>query len=239
MKKELSLINFSNPEFGNVRALLIDDEPWFVGKDVALALGYLDHKNALKDHVDGEDKKRWRIATPSRGKQQATIINESGLYSLILGSRLLSAKKFKRWVTSEVLPAIRKTGSYSVVRDERWEETRLGTKASHKPFTSAIQLLISHLRNHGEERPNGYIYGHLTNIIQTACDIRRGERDFAPVANLNKLDQVQSMIANLVLQLLASRPDIQSLEQFEATIILQLDAFKQLLSGQCPLLAGR
>lgn len=238
MKKEMSLINFSNAEFGNVRAMLIDDEPWFVGKDIAQSLGYKDTDKSLRKYVDVEDKLTRQIGGTGQ-RRNMTLINESGLYSLILSSKLDSAKKFKRWVTSEVLPAIRKTGSYSVVRDERWEETRLGTKTSHKPFTSAIQLLISHLRRYGEERCDGYIYGHLTNIVQNACDIRRGKRDFAPVANLNMLDQVQTMIANLVLQLLASRPDIQSLEQFEATILLQLDAFKQLLSGQCPLLAGR
>jgi prophage antirepressor-like protein len=191
----------------------------------------------LRKYVDVEDKLTRQIGGTGQ-RRNMTLINESGLYSLILSSKLDSAKKFKRWVTSEVLPAIRKTGSYSVVHDKRWEETRLGTKISHKPFTRAIQLLISHLRNHGEERPDGYIYGHLTNIVQTACDIRRGERDLAPVANLNKLDQVQSMIANLVLQLLASRPDIQSLEQFEATIILQLDQLNRLLGGHCPLLAS-
>lgn len=235
MSNNNSLINFSNAEFGNVRALLIDDEPWFVGKDVASALGYSNERKAVRDHVDDEDKRGERIGTPY-GVQNMTVINESGLYSLILSSKLDSAKKFKRWVTSEVLPSIRKTGSYSIDHDDRWKQTRLGTKISHKPFTRAIQLLISHLRNHGEERPEGYIYGHLTNIIQTACNIRRGKRDFASVANLNKLDQVQSMIANLILQLLATRPDIKSLEQFEATILLQLDQLNRLLSGQSLLL---
>lgn len=238
MSNNNALINFSNPEFGNVRVIIIDDEPWFVGKDVAIALGYNNPQKAVRVHVDAEDKGVTEMGTPG-GKQKIPIINESGLYSLILSSKLDSAKKFKRWVTSEVLPSIRKTGSYSVVRDDRWLQTRLGTKTSHRPFTDAIQLLISHLRRFGEKRPDGYIYGHLTNVIQKACDIRRGERDFAPVASLNKLDQVQSMIANLVLQLLASRPDIQSLEQFEATILLQLETFNRLLGGQCPLLAGR
>ena len=233
MSNNNSLINFSNAEFGNVRAMLIDDEPWFVGKDVASALGYKNLNRDVNRHVDVEDRKGYRIGTHG---SEATLINESGLYSLILGSKLDSAKKFKRWVTSEVLPSIRKTGSYSIDHDDRWKQTRLGTKISHKPFTRAIQLLISHLRNHGEERPEGYIYGHLTNIIQTACNIRRGKRDFASVANLNKLDQVQSMIANLILQLLATRPDIKSLEQFEATILLQLDQLNRLLSGQSFLL---
>ena len=125
-----------------------------------------------------------------------------------------------------------------IERDARWLETRQGTKISHRPFTDAIKLLISHLRQHGEKREDGYIYGRLTNIMQNACGVRRGQRDNAPVANLNKLDQVQSMIANLILQLIANRPDIKSLEQFEATILLQLDQLNRLLGGQCPLIGG-
>ena len=105
---------FANPEFGKIRSVLIDGEPWLVGKDVAKALGYKDTVNALKSHVDTEDKRGgWQITTPS-GTQTMTIINESGLYSLVLSSKLPDAKKFKRWVTSEVLPAIRKTGSYQI-----------------------------------------------------------------------------------------------------------------------------
>lgn len=102
---------FNNPEFGEIRAIEIDGEPWFVGKDVAAALGYKDTVNALKAHVDEEDKGGWRIATPS-GEQQMVTINESGVYSLIFSSKLPKAKTFKRWVTSEVLPSIRKTGAY-------------------------------------------------------------------------------------------------------------------------------
>ncbi len=102
---------FDNPAFGRVRALTLNGEPWFVGKDVASVLGYKDTVNALKAHVDGEDKRGWQIATPS-GTQTSTVINESGLYSLILSSKLPAAKEFKRWITSEVLPAIRKTGGY-------------------------------------------------------------------------------------------------------------------------------
>ena len=103
---------FENPEFGEVRTVEIDGEPWLVGKDVARALGYKDTINALKSHVDEEDKKGgWQITTPS-GEQQMTIINESGLYSLVLSSKLPGAKRFKRWVTAEVLPSIRKHGAY-------------------------------------------------------------------------------------------------------------------------------
>lgn len=109
---------FTNPEFGQVRTLTLEGEPWFVGKDVAVALGYADTKNALKSHVDREDKRGWQIATPG-GEQTMTIINESGLYALIFGSKLESAKNFKRWVTHEVLPAIRKTGTYSLTPQRR------------------------------------------------------------------------------------------------------------------------
>ncbi len=104
---------FQNNEFGQIRTLTIDSQPWFVGKDVADALGYSNSRKALIDHVDEEDKGVTKCDTLG-GKQELTVINESGLYSLIMSSQLQSAKKFKRWVTSEVLPAIRKTGQYSV-----------------------------------------------------------------------------------------------------------------------------
>lgn len=111
---EVQLFNFENHE---VRSLLINSEPWFIGKDVADILGYSNVNDALKKHVDKEDKcKRDEIAirdTIGRN-QKPVLINESGLYSLVLSSKLPSAKKFKRWVTSEVLPALRKTGQYQV-----------------------------------------------------------------------------------------------------------------------------
>lgn len=104
---------FKNEEFGEVRSLTLNDEPWFVGKDVADILGYTNSRKAISDHVDDEDKGVTKCDTLG-GKQDLTIINESGLYSLILSSKLPTAKKFKRWVTSEVLPAIRKTGGYQI-----------------------------------------------------------------------------------------------------------------------------
>lgn len=103
---------FENPEFGQVRTVMIDGEPWFVGKDVAVALGYEKPTDTVRKHVDEEDRGISKMETPS-GTQETTIINESGLYALILRSKLESAKKFKRWVTAEVLPAIRKTGTYA------------------------------------------------------------------------------------------------------------------------------
>ena len=102
---------FNNPEFGEVRMVMVDGEPWFVGKDVAEILGYQDTYGALKKHVDDEDRQNCQNDS-FESNRGLTIINESGLYSLVLSSKLESAKKFKRWVTSEVLPTIRKTGSY-------------------------------------------------------------------------------------------------------------------------------
>lgn len=104
---------FNNQVFGEIRTLQIDGEPWFVGKDIANALGYKNSTIALVDNVDAEDKGVTKVSTLG-GMQDATIINESGLYSLVFGSRLEGAKRFKHWVTSEVIPQIRKTGTYNL-----------------------------------------------------------------------------------------------------------------------------
>lgn len=117
---------FNSEEFGEIRTVEIDNEPWFVGKDVAVALGYSNTRDALNRHVDNDDKNTVVIPDGNKGNPNQTVINESGLYALIFGSKLDSAKRFKHWVTSEVLPTIRKTGSYQ------------------KPMTIAeqIQLLV-------------------------------------------------------------------------------------------------
>ena len=104
---------FDNEQFGRVRTVCVDGEPWFVGKDVAEILGYSNTRDALGKHVDDEDKATVAIHDGSQNRNQ-TVVNESGLYSLILLSKLPDAKIFKRWVTSEVLPALRKNGSYSI-----------------------------------------------------------------------------------------------------------------------------
>ena len=111
-----NLTIFESPEFGAIRTVELDGEPWLVGKDIAEALGYTNPRKALIDHVDDEDKGVTKCYTPG-GDQDMTIINESGLYSLVLSSKLPTARKFRRWVTSEVLPSIRKTGGYTVKPD--------------------------------------------------------------------------------------------------------------------------
>ena len=126
---------FSNPEFGQVRTVEIDGQPWLVGKDVAVALGYKNPQRAIRDHVEDEDKGMTKTVTPS-GEQEMLIINESGLYSLILSSKMPKAKAFKRWVTGEVLPALRKNGVYETVKAQRHIEQ---LEATNDRLTMAIQ----------------------------------------------------------------------------------------------------
>jgi len=112
---------FKNEEFGEVRIIILDDEPYFVGKDIADALGYCDTDQAIRKHVEKEDKLTRQI--DGRGqKRNMTVINESGMYALIFGSELESAKRFKHWVTSEVLPSLRKTGSYEMPKKQSSED---------------------------------------------------------------------------------------------------------------------
>lgn len=128
---------FNNPEFGDLRCIEKDGEPWFVGKDVATALGYSKPTDAVRKRVFEEDRGVSKMETPS-GTQQMTIINESGLYSLILGSKLEKAKAFKHWVTSEVLPALRKTGSYTISQ---------GQNGQSKPMSREYLLATAFLES--------------------------------------------------------------------------------------------
>lgn len=130
---------FENPEFGSVRTVEIDGTPWLVGKDVAVALGYAKPTDAIRKHVDPEDKGISKTETPS-GEQEMLIINESGLYSLILSSKMPKAKAFKRWVTSEVLPAIREHGAYESVKAKQHIEQ---LEATNTRLNTAIQNVSS------------------------------------------------------------------------------------------------
>lgn len=132
---------FNSPEFGAIRTIEKDGEPWFVGKDVAVVLGYGDTDQALRKHIDDEDKLTRRFDGSGQNRQM-TIINESGLYSLVLSSKLPTAKQFKRWVTSEVIPSIRKHGAY--ITPDKLEEVLL------KPDT-LIQL-AQNLKDEQEKR---------------------------------------------------------------------------------------
>ena len=138
MSKEIQI--FKNEQFGQIRTLMKDGEPWFVGKDIAEALGYSNTRDALDRHVDDDDKNTVVNPDGKRGNPNMTIINESGLYSLILSSKLETAKAFKRWVTAEVLPSIRKHGEYV---SPRKAQQRLGE------VNSAARIIRQTLREAG------------------------------------------------------------------------------------------
>ena len=133
---------FNNEEFGEVRSITIDSEPWFVGKDIATALGYRNSSKAVINHVDEDDKVTKTSAYSQNGNTvgKLTFINESGLYALVFGSNLPSAKKFKHWVTSEVLPTLRKTGSYAKVPTDPRELLMLTIKA-HEQTAQRVDVL--------------------------------------------------------------------------------------------------
>ena len=142
MTSELKV--FENPAFGQVRTIEIDNEPWFVGKDVAEALGYSDTDKAIRNHVEAEDKLTRRFGGSGQNRNM-TIINESGLYSLILSSKLPGAKEFKRWVTSEVIPSIRKTGGYTLkpMTSYQKEQTRLKEENAHIRKAQILERLAN------------------------------------------------------------------------------------------------
>lgn len=133
---------FNNPEFGEIRAVEIDGEPWFVGKDIAVALGYKEPTKAVRERVDLEDRGVSKIDTPS-GEQEMTVINEVGVYSLIFSSKLESAKQFKRWVIAEVLPSIRKHGAYIAPQAQPQVVEAAALQAVLLPFTSAMETLTA------------------------------------------------------------------------------------------------
>ena len=152
---ELQIFNFEDNE---VRTQVVDGEPWFIGKDVADILGYTNPSKAVRDHVDDEDKGQNETFTPG-GMQIMTIINESGLYSLVFKSQLPSAKRFKRWVTSEVLPAIRKTGSYQIPKDPM-DALRLMFQATEhtQQKVNQVDARVVHLEEKVKLDPGEYTY---------------------------------------------------------------------------------
>lgn len=134
---------FNSPEFGDIRAVEMDGEPWFVGKDMATALGYSNPRDALAKHVDDEDKNTVAFCDGTPGNPNLTIINESGVYSLIFSSRLEKAKEFKRWVTSVVLPSLRKHGAYIAPGAAPQGVEAAALQAVLQPFAAAMETLTA------------------------------------------------------------------------------------------------
>lgn len=142
---------FEKEEFGRIRTIIIDGEPWFVGTEIATVLEYTNPRKAMADHVDSEDKNTVTIRDGIKGNPNKTIINESGLYSLILSSKMPNAKKFKRWVTSEVLPSIRKTGGYLMDRHDVVETMLSDMGCNMKIVYAQINNIENMLSEHSEK----------------------------------------------------------------------------------------
>lgn len=170
------LQTFANEEFGAVRSLMIEDMPWFVGRDVATALGYAKPQNAIKSHVDADDALNQGIIDSMGRSQPTMLINESGLYSLILSSKLPAAKRFKRWVTSEVLPSIRRTGGYGTAATQAAEtavveETLPVRETTNDDYLRAASIVAS-CKN--ERLP--YVLAYLSKAgLSTVCPVRTQE----------------------------------------------------------------
>ncbi len=177
---------FENSEFGSIRVLTIDGEPWLVGKDIATALGYSNPRDALARHVDDEDKNTVVIHDGTSGNPNLSIINESGLYSLAFSSKLPGAKEFKRWVTSEVLPSIRKHGAY-ITKEKLWE-IATSPEAMHKLTGDLLaerelnrQLTEENRLLSGKARYYDYFMAAdaCTNLRETAKELAVSERKLA------------------------------------------------------------
>lgn len=181
---------FNHEKFGSIRTCIIDGEPWFIAKDIAGALGYTNTKKAILDHVDEEDIIRVNFggndSLPSNktrgGLTYANVINESGMYSLVLRSNLPRSKKFKRWVTKDVLPAIRKYGVY--INKDHDVVRHIGI-AIRNNFTRAVKVLTKHFAYFGHKAPEN-LYANLTTFINSITGIETG-------ASRDKLDSYELM----------------------------------------------
>ena len=180
---------FESPEFGTIRSLELNGEPWFVGKDVAEVLGYKEPRSAISKKVDEDDRGVAKMETPS-GIQEMTIINESGLYSLILSSKLPTAKAFKRWVTSEVLPAIRKTGGYILTTPQMSEQEIMAKAVQISMATIAQQkdaILALESRNAIQEQ--------IIHEMQPKADYTDMILQSKSVVNINQITKDYGMTA--------------------------------------------
>lgn len=182
---------FNNAEFGEIRVMLIDDGPWFVGKDIAVALGYNNPQKAIRDHVDEQDRGVNEMDTPG-GKQPVIIIDESGLYSLIFSSKLESAQRFKHWVTHEVLPSIRKHGMYmtdnlleTAIANPDFVIGLIQNMKAEKEKSAALQMQNKQLCEKNEEmQPKADYFDDLVSWNLAVCfrgtakELRIPERKF-------------------------------------------------------------
>lgn len=228
-KIETALQIYTNEVFGKIRGVLIDGEAWVVGKDVAEKLGYKNPSKALADHVDPEDKLNNETLS-SLGQRGGWLINESGLYSLALRSNLESAKPFRRWVTSEVLPSIRKTGAYIADKAyKKWLETREHGKISRRQETDTIKIFIDYARSQGCKWEDWFFYSTISIWCNVGAGIApKGGRDNADIQQLNTIDLLEgTMVKNI---LVSSMAEGFHYTRIWAKVQQQINAFIEILS---------
>ena len=210
MAKEINIVDYPNKKFGIVRATIIDDEAYFVAKDVAKALGYKDTDQAIRKHVDEDDKldfsTRHFDGSKNKGKgsvQTIKLINESGLYSLILSSKLPDAKRFKKWVTKEVLPSLRASGFYET---EEWKRIRKLGKENRINITSAIRMFVDYC-DYMFIDPNDLIsdyfdnpYSAISCLINSVINLPYvNDRDKLPDKILSLLDICETIVCRIII----------------------------------------
>ena len=189
---ENQIIQFTHITFDEIKSVIIERTPWFIGKEIATALGYKDTDQVLRKHVDIDDKLTRQI-NGSGQKREMILINESGLYSLIFSSKLKSAKKFKRWVTKEVLPSIRQYGAYI---NPEYPIIRELSKEIRNDCESAINALAKYAYKYGVSKDK--LFAILTNMANDVVGINTGERDKADSWQLITLIRIESSITRVI-----------------------------------------
>lgn len=225
---------FKNSEFGEIRTTVIDGEPWFVGKDVAKALGYGEGKslpNAVANHVDDEDKGAIKMMTPG-GEQNVIIINESGLYSLVLSSKLPSAKKFKHWVTHDVIPSIRKTGCYTISNNRTPYNVQDGllwiegiSKGLRLSDSSKLKLYKEFCEPLGLPIPD---YVNSKGVLHSATELLRENNISLSARSFNKLAVSYGILCDM------ERPSTHGIKRFKNLTERGLQYGENLVNPQNP-----
>ena len=228
---------FTNPEFGQVRTVEIDGEAWLVGKDVAAALGYMKPTDAVRNRVDAEDRGFSKVETPS-GIQEMAVINESGLYALIFGSQLPNAKQFKRWVTHDVLPSIRRTGGYQtpqaqmtpaqllaaqaqvlVDMEQRMNEMQSRTETLETKMNTALEAFARPAQDHWKE--------DMDAAIKAMCAERRLSATAEKGRLYAELERAAACNVNARLARLRERKKKAGMRHHDAMALTKLDAIAE------------
>ena len=221
---------FQHEKFGKIRAIMIDGKAWFVGKDVAAMLGYKDTFAALKQHVDDRDKLDWSITSSAKNgqKRKTKLINESGLYSLVLDSKLEQAIEIRHWITSEVMPSIARTGEYKLPNknlDDESErlEARQFSKIIRKQETDVIKEFIAYARKQGSKRPDVAYYRFFSVLANRAIGLPdKNGRDDASLFQQKAMAWTEYVFGNF---LKAKMSEVKNYKEILEDITIWLEEF--------------